>query len=85
MYTFILLEYIFYFLIKAVLFDFKGILKKVCTTVSTKNIKQHNIFYVSGEVNQHIRIISEGSCDIEDRSNDAKNSALHHRNTLHFK
>ncbi len=27
-------------------------------------------------VNQHIRIISEGSCDIEDWSNDAENSAL---------
>ncbi len=27
-------------------------------------------------VNQHIRKISEGSCDIEDWSNDAENSAL---------
>jgi len=30
--------------------------------------------------NQH-RLISEGSCDTEDWSNDA----LHHRNKLHFK
>ncbi len=30
--------------------------------------------------NQHIRMISEGSCDTEDSSNDAENSALHHRN-----
>ncbi len=35
--------------------------------------------------NQHITMISEGSCDTEDWSNDAENSALHHRNTLHFK
>jgi len=35
--------------------------------------------------NQHIRMISEGSCDTEDWSNDAENSALHHRKKLHFK
>ncbi len=29
--------------------------------------------------------ICEGSCDTENCSNDAENSALHHRNTLHFK
>ncbi len=28
--------------------------------------------------------ISEGSCDTEDRSNYAENSALHHKNKLHF-
>jgi len=28
---------------------------------------------------------SKLSCDTEDWSNDAKNSALHHRNKLHFK
>ncbi len=32
---------------------------------------------------QHIRMISEGSCDTEDRSNDAEN--CYHRNKLHFK
>ncbi len=31
---------------------------------------------VSWAVNQHIRMISEGSCDTEDWSNDAENSAL---------
>ncbi len=36
------------------------------------------------EANQHIRMISEGSCDTEDWSNDAENSALHHKNKLHF-
>jgi len=35
--------------------------------------------------NQNIQMISEGSCDTEDWSNDAENSALHHRNKLHFK
>ncbi len=30
-------------------------------------------------------MISEGSCDTEHWSNDAENSALHHRNKLHFK
>ncbi len=29
-------------------------------------------------------MISEGSCDTEGWSNDAKNSALHHMNKLHF-
>jgi len=35
--------------------------------------------------NQNIQMISEGSCDTEDWSNNAENSALHHRNKLHFK
>ncbi len=30
-------------------------------------------------------MISEGSCDTEDWSNDAENSVLHHRNKLYFK
>ncbi len=30
-------------------------------------------------------MISEGSCDTEDWSNVAENSALHHRNKLYFK
>ncbi len=30
-------------------------------------------------------MISEGSCDTEDWSNDAENTALHHRKELHFK
>ncbi len=29
-------------------------------------------------------MISEGSCDTEDWSNDAENTALYHRNKLHF-
>ncbi len=35
--------------------------------------------------NQHIRMISEGSRDTEDWSNDADNSDFHHINKLHFK
>ncbi len=30
-------------------------------------------------------LISERSCDTEDWINDTENSALHHRNKLHFK
>ncbi len=48
-----------------------------------KNIKQHNCFqhWQQSEMflkqqNQHIRMTSEGSCDTEDWSNDAENSAL---------
>ncbi len=49
-----------------------------------KNIKQQKLFPTL-IINQHIRMISEGSCDTEDWSNDAKNSALRHRNKLCFK
>ncbi len=38
---------------------------------------------VSWAANHHIRMISEGSCDSEDWSNDAENTA-DHRNKLHF-
>jgi len=30
-------------------------------------------------------MLSEGSCDTENWSNDAENSALYHRNKLHLK
>ncbi len=33
---------------------------------------------------QQISMICEGSCDSEDWNNDAENSALHHKNKLHF-
>ncbi len=59
-------------------FIYQIILKKVSQV--PKNIKQHNCF-------QHwlyIRMISEESCDTEDWSNDAENSALLHRNKLYF-
>ncbi len=45
------------------------------------NIDNNN---VSWAANQHIRMISEGSCDTEDWSNDADNSALHHGGKKHF-
>ncbi len=34
--------------------------------------------------NQDIRMISEGSCDTEDWSNDAVNSALHYSNYIFY-
>ncbi len=37
-----------------------------------------------GEKILHIRMISEGSCDTEDWSNDVENSALHQCNKLHL-
>ncbi len=39
---------------------------------------------VSWAANQHIKMISEGSCDTEDWSNDVEN-LTYHRNKLHFK
>ncbi len=42
------------------------------------------IINVSCSSNQHIRMISEGSCDTEDWSNDAENSVFDQRNKLYF-
>ncbi len=58
-----------------------------------KNINQHNYFQLATDnnkkcfwaANQHTGMISKGSCDTEDWSNDAENSALHHKNKLHYK
>ncbi len=74
--------------IKCCSFDFsihQRILKN-CIIISTKILSSFNIN--NNEKcfsNQQIRIISERSCDTEDWSNDAENSALHHSNKLHFK
>ncbi len=38
--------------------------------------KCYNFEYEAAQLYQHIRMISEGSCDTEDWSNDAENSAL---------
>ncbi len=40
---------------------------------------------VSLAADQHIRMISEGSCDTEDWSNDAENTVLTHRSKLQLK
>ncbi len=53
--------------------------KKV--SVSTKILSSTTVFNIdinkkSWAVNQHIRMISEESCDTDDWSNDAENSAL---------
>ena len=74
--TFIMLQKII-FQINAVLLNFlfikeswkkKNIVHKYFVQLYTIN--------VSWAANQHIRMISEGSCDTEDWSNDAENSAL---------
>ncbi len=52
-----------------------------CSTIVSTLILIRNISWAA---NKHIRMISEGSCDTEDWRNDVKNSALHHRNKLHF-
>ncbi len=54
------------------------------------NIKQPNLTLITirnvyWAPKQYIRLISEGSCDTEEWSNDAENSALHHINKLHLK
>ncbi len=59
------------------------------TLYSSKNqIKKYHVTFQKNQyeaaqvstliINQHIRMISEGSCDTEDWSNDAENSALQH-------
>ncbi len=50
-----------------------------------KKYQAAQLFLFFLAANQHIRMISEGSRDTEDWSNDAENSALHHRNKLYFK
>ncbi len=74
----------FLFQINAVLLKFLFKESRFCTKKKVpSNIKQHNFFStlilirnVSCVPNQHIIIISERSCDTEDWSNDAENSAL---------
>ncbi len=49
--------------------------------ITVFNIDNNNTFFT----NQHFIVISEESRDTEECSNDAENSALHHRNKLHLK
>ncbi len=51
-------------------------------SVSTEIWSSTTVFNIDN--NQYIRMISEGSCDTEDWSNDAENSALNHGNKLYF-
>ncbi len=46
---------------------------KILSSTTVVNIGNNN---VSWAANQHIILISEGSCDTEDWSNDAENTAL---------
>ncbi len=68
------------------------VLQQVCLSyIYTSNLKFWSVrfFYKNRNLKnktmflEHIRMISEGSCDTEDWSNDAENTALHHRNKLH--
>ncbi len=49
--------------------------------VSTKILSSTTVFNIDS-TNQHIRMISEGSCDTEEWSNDAE---YFYRNKIHFK
>ncbi len=50
--------------------------KMYSTVLNIDNNNNNNKKNVSWAANQHIWIISEGSCDTEDWSNDAENTAL---------
>jgi len=65
-------KYIYYHVFQITIFQHNCI--QYCISI--------NIFWAS---DQHIGMISEGSCDPEDWSNDAENSDLHHMNKLYFK
>ncbi len=47
-------------------------------SISKNSVLLNFLFVVVRAPNQHIRMISEGSCDVEDWSNHAENSALNH-------
>ncbi len=56
-------------------------------SVSTKSLSCTTVFNIDNNkkcANQYIRMSSEGSCDTEDWSNDADNSALRHMYKLPF-
>ncbi len=57
-------------------------LKKGKSQFPQNNIEQHNCLTLTIRKvsNHHIRVISGASCDIDDWSNNAENSALHLRN-----
>ncbi len=73
------------FQINAVLSNF--LLKKILNKKMYHSFHKSKlvIFNDSRASNQHIRMISEGSCDTEDWSNDVENSALRHRNKVCIK
>ncbi len=65
------------FWINAILFNFL-LIKEKSNAGSKKYYAAQQFHYWSATliINQHFRMISEGSCDTEDWSNDAENSAL---------
>jgi len=54
-------------------------IKKILSIKTVSNIDNN------WALNHHVRMISEGSCDNEDWSKAAENSALHHSNKLDIK
>jgi len=79
----------FLFWINAVLFTFSSMNPEKVSQVPKKKIYILSIKTVSNIDNKwalnHVRMISEGSCDNEDWSKAAENSALHHSNKLDIK
>ncbi len=62
---------------------------KKCVMISTKILCSTTVFNIGKNCflstkSTYNRMISEGSCDTEDWSNDSENSALLHRNKLHL-
>ena len=64
------------FQINAVLLNFLFIKESWKKNIVHKYFVQLYTINVSWAADHHIRMISEGSCDTEDWSNDAENSAL---------
>ncbi len=85
--AFVVLQFLFE--INAVLLNFlfiKEFRKNVAQIYSAAVLFSSLIkINVSWAANQYISMISGGSCDTEDWSNDAENSALHLRNKLHLR
>ncbi len=58
---------------------------KILSSTSVFNIDNKNKCFLSSKSAYYSTMISEGSCDTEDWSNDADNSVWPHRSKLHFK
>ncbi len=61
---------------------YDGFHKKKLSSTTVFNIDNTQKSFFS--TNQQIRIISEWSCDTENRSDDAEKFSFDHRNKLHF-
>ncbi len=59
--------------------NYPGVHKIAKSSATVFNLDHNKCLWAPNH--QHIRLISEGSCD----SNDAENSALHHKNMTFYK